>query len=85
MDEAPSGEQSSCHQSAPTTSHGTHSVADWGSTVVQMGCESIAARSSPEPQTCLMQMDYLQLNSTVEQRTAIYLRALLFHMIHNKY
>jgi len=78
LDEAPSGEQSSCHQNVPTTSHGTHSAAERDSTVVQMGCESIAAHSLAahslqEPQICLKRMDYLQLNSTDEQHITLYL------------
>jgi len=59
LDEAPSGEQSSCHQSVQTTSRGTHSVADWDSVVVQTGCENTAAHSLEELQIRLMQTGYL--------------------------
>jgi len=61
--EAPSGGQSSYHQSVQTTSHVTGYVADWDSTVGQMEYGSIVVRSSEEPQICLMQMGYSQLTT----------------------
>ena len=61
MGEAPSGGQSSCHQSVQTTIRGISSVAGWDSTVVQTECESTAVHSLAEHQIRPMQMDYLPL------------------------